>query len=109
MFETIKTKAELDNAIASANGKIVVLDFYAPFCSPCKNLKDQLEKSVDKFSDKAVIYAVDTDDSDAYDLVVTDHNIRSVPTLVFYKDGVVVDRFVGAMASKVIEIIEKHS
>ena len=108
MFKQIKTKAELADALNNANGKVVVLDFFASFCVPCKNLKDSLEKAHDKYSDKAVIYLVDTQDYDSVDLV-TGHKIRNLPTLVFYKDGTEVDRFTGSIATKVIEIIDEHA
>ncbi len=107
-FDSITSQEQLDAALSSSNGKVVILDFYAPWCAPCKNLKDGLEKVYDTLSEKAVIYTIDSDTSETISLVEA-HKVRNVPTLIFYKDGVVVDRFTGNLASKVVEIVNKHS
>lgn len=87
--------------LAAQNGLLVV-DFFATWCGPCKKLSPILDEVAEEFAGKANIVKVDIDESE--DLAV-EFGIRSVPTVLFLKGGQVVDKFVGAVPKS--EIVSK--
>jgi thioredoxin 1 len=76
------------------NEKIVIVDFHASWCGPCKILGPKLEKIVGNFNGKAVFAKVDIDQ--LTDLAL-DYKVNSVPTVVAIKNGKEVGKFVGIM------------
>ncbi len=84
------TKDEYDKAIQSA--KVVVVDFWAPWCAPCKDLGPRLETELKKFPDhKLIKINIDEDDVE----IAKSLNIRAIPTLIVYLDGLGYERIVG--------------
>ncbi len=75
-------------------GMPVVLDFGATWCGPCQVLKPYLEKMSETYAGKAVIGKIDIDESNE---LAMKYGIRNVPTVIFIKDGKVVDKTVGAV------------
>ena len=76
----------------------VVVDFYAPWCNPCKTLAPILGAFAGQYEGKIKIVKVDIDAEENYE-IVTQCSIRSVPTLKFFKNGTSVETIVG-MAPK---------
>lgn len=74
----------------------VMVDFWATWCGPCRALAPTVEELAGEYAGKAVIGKCNVDDCD--DLPMK-YGIRSIPTLLFFKNGELVDRLVGA-ASK---------
>jgi thioredoxin 1 len=70
----------------------VVLDFFADWCQPCKTLSPMIEQLSSEYEGKIIVGKVNSDDNN--DLAVK-YSIRNVPTLIFIKDGKVVDKQVG--------------
>ena len=66
--------------------KVVLVDFFAEWCGPCKRLSPILEELQHEIKDFLVI-KIDVDNEDLNEIVV-DHDVSSMPTLVFYKHGV---------------------
>lgn len=78
-----------------ANNPIVVVDFSATWCGPCKKVAPIVEELANDYSGKAAIGKVDVDDSP--DLTER-YGIRSVPTILFFKNGELqTDKVVGAI------------
>jgi len=73
--------------------KVAVVDFWAPWCGPCKMVGPIIEELAEDYKDAAVIGKVNVDDNSA---VSTKYGIRSIPTVLFIKGGEVVDKVVGA-------------
>ncbi|NLK22089.1 MAG: thioredoxin [Epulopiscium sp.] len=71
----------------------VLVDFFATWCGPCKMMAPIIDQLSEEMSGKAKVYKIDVDQ--ARDLAAQ-YSIMSVPTLVFFKDGEVVDQMVGA-------------
>lgn len=82
--------------------KLLVVDFYATWCGPCKKLSPTLNEVSEELGEQVNIVKVDVDESE--DLAM-DYGIRSVPTVLFFKNGQQVDKFVGALPKS--EIVAK--
>ena len=86
--------------------KLLVVDFFATWCGPCKKLSPTLDEVSEEFGDRDNIVKVDVDESE--DLAMT-YGIRSVPTVLFFKNGQQVDKFVGALPkSEIVSKIENQ-
>lgn len=72
----------------------VAVDFYADWCGPCKMLAPVLEKFSDVYAGKVKIAKVDVDNNPE---LASRFQIRGVPTMIFFKDGKVVDQVVGML------------
>ena len=82
--------------------KLLVVDFFATWCGPCKKLSPTLDEVSEELGEQVNIVKVDVDESE--DLAM-DYGIRSVPTVLFFKNGQQVDKFVGALPKA--EIVAK--
>ncbi|MDD3466757.1 MAG: thioredoxin [Campylobacterales bacterium] len=85
------------NFEATVNSGIAVVDFWAPWCGPCRMVAPIIEELAEEYDGKAKICKVNTDEEQ--DLAVK-FGIRSIPTILFLKDGKVVDQMVGAAAKQ---------
>lgn len=97
--------AQTFNELA-AQDLLLVADFYATWCGPCKKLAPILDEVAEEFAGKANIVKIDVDESE--DLAVR-FGIRTIPTVLFLKGGEVVDKFVGAVPkSEVVAKVQSH-
>ena len=76
------------------DGKLVIVDFWATWCGPCRMLSPILDEVEEEMHDKISVVKVNVDDADE---IAARYRIMSIPTLLFFKDGQVVDKTVGAM------------
>lgn len=74
-------------------GSVVVVDFFSTWCGPCKMLSPILEKFANEHPEVKVV-KVDVDD---FTSIAREYGVTSIPTLVLFKDGVMVDKKVGFM------------
>ncbi len=84
------------NFEATVKEGVSLVDFWAPWCGPCRMIAPVIEELAEEFDGKANICKVNTDEEQ--DIGVK-YGIRSIPTIMFFKDGELVDQMVGA-ASK---------
>jgi len=86
------TDANFESVINA--GKPVFIDFWAAWCGPCRMIAPMVEEIAPSYKDKAVIAKMDVDENQ---VVPQRLGVTSIPTLMMFKDGKLVDRAVGAM------------
>ena len=88
----IATNTSFDELLA--DGKLVIVDFWATWCGPCRMLSPLLDEVEEEMADKITVVKVNVDDADE---IAMRYRIMSIPTLLFFKNGQLVDKSVGAM------------
>lgn len=99
------TDANFDELLSS--NKVVVADFWATWCGPCKAMGPSIDELATEYEGKALIGKVDVEENND---LAEKYAIRSVPTIIFFKDGEMVDKVVGlqpkaALEAKIKELI----
>ena len=86
---------------------VVLVDFWAPWCGPCKMIAPVLQELDTEIGDKAKIVKVDVDENQE---TAGKFGVMSIPTLIVLKDGEVVDKVVGFQPKEALaELIAKHA
>ncbi len=92
------TDANFDELVAS--GKPVVVDFWATWCGPCKKIAPEIEALAKEYEGQAIIGKCDVDSNDG---LTGKFGVRNIPTVLFIKNGEVVDKQVGAAPKSTFE------
>lgn len=75
------------------SGKPLVIDFWAEWCGPCRMVAPIIEELAEEYGDRVLIGKMDVDQNDE---VCGQFGIRNIPTILFFKNGQLVDKHVGA-------------
>jgi thioredoxin 1 len=87
------TTESFKSAIAASTTPVLV-DFWAPWCGPCKAIAPTLEELANELDGKLTIAKVNIDDNDA---VAAEYGVRAIPTMILFKGGKVAETLVGMM------------
>ena len=101
----VLTDDRFEKEITESKG-LSLVDFWADWCGPCHALAPTIESLAEEHSDKISVFKLDVDSNPN---TPQKFQIRGIPTVLFFKDGVLVDRLVGAHPKEVfLKTIEKH-
>lgn len=81
-------------------GKPALVDFWAVWCGPCRMIAPHVEALADEYAGRAVVAKMDVDSNKQWAIK---YGIQSIPTLLFFKDGQMVDRVIGAVDKKLLK------
>ena len=96
--------SNFNDEITNTN-KLVLIDFFATWCGPCKMMLPIVEEISEEFAGKITVAKVDVDGSPS---TAAKFGIRNIPTILFFKDGKVADKQVGAVPkNSLVEKINK--
>ncbi len=98
---TILSEQAFDEAMASTHG-LMMVDFWADWCAPCHAVAPVLEELAEATEGRVTLAKVNVDENPG---LAGRYSIRSIPTILFIKEGKVVDRIVGAAPKAVLEDI----
>jgi len=101
----INSAAEYSSALKEADSKLVVVDFYADWCGPCKRISPFLEELSEKLKN-VVFLKVNVDEVEE---VAQSEGITAMPTFFLYKNQKKIGDLVGASQDKLKELIEKNA
>lgn len=91
---------------AMASAVPVIVDFWAPWCVPCRMVSPIVGEIADDYGDKIMVGKVNVDE---HVRVASRYNITGIPTLLFIKNGQVVDQIIGAAPkARIVSTLEKH-
>lgn len=91
------TKENFNDVIAS--DKLVLIDFWAEWCGPCRVITPIIEELATEYEGKAVITKCNVEDNDD---ITMKYGVRNIPTIIFLKGGEIVDKQVGACTKEAL-------
>ena len=97
----MEVKITKDNFETLKNGELpLVVDFWATWCGPCRMIAPIVEELANEYDGKLVVGKCDVEENDD---IAAEFGIRNIPTILFFKNGQVVDKTVGALSKAKLE------
>ena len=104
----LTTKKDFEEK-AKNSDKLVLVDFWAEWCPPCRMMAPILDDMSKKFDGKLDIVKVNVEESDENKELAAEHGVQGIPNMQIYKDGKVVDQIVGMVPAAGLEDeLKKH-
>lgn len=102
----VVTDADFATQVEGSTG-LTVVDFWATWCGPCRMIAPILDQLAVEFAGKVKVTKLDVDNNQQ---TTVKFGVRSIPTLLFFKDGVLIDQVVGAVPkTQLIAKFEQHT
>jgi thioredoxin 1 len=106
MADVLEVNENNFDEIVLQSNKLALLDMWAEWCGPCKLIHPIMKELANDYAEQIVVTSVDVETSPS---LTGRYRVRNIPTVLFFKDGNVVDKIVGAVPkAKFIEKIEKY-
>lgn len=100
------TDATFQTEVLDSKG-LTLIDLWAPWCGPCVMLSPILEELAEEMKDKVKVIKMNVDENPQ---TAQAHQVMSIPTVMLFKDGKLVEKLIGVQAKQsYIEVINKHS
>ena len=97
----MEVKITNENYESYKNGSLpLVIDFWATWCGPCRMVAPIIEELANEYDGKVTVGKLDVEEADD---IAAEFGIRNIPTIVFMKDGKILDKIVGAASKSKIE------
>lgn len=85
---------------------LVLVDFWAPWCGPCKMIAPVLEEISEEMGDQVKVAKLNVDDNQ---VTTAEYGVMSIPTLLLFKDGEVVEKVIGFQPKEnLVEVLSNH-
>ena len=98
-YVTAATDDNFDAEVLKSS-KPVLVDFWAPWCGPCKAVGPIVDELADQFKDIIKVMKLNVDDSQK---TAQNYNVRSIPTIILFKDGKILDTLIGLVPKERLE------
>jgi len=98
-MEIVLTELNFEQEVIKSD-KPVLVDFWAPWCGPCRMMAPIVEELAEEFKDKAKVGKLNVDENAN---LAQKYNIMSIPTFLIFKDGKVAEQLVGGMGKEVLQ------
>ncbi|HEX6060123.1 MAG TPA: thioredoxin [Gemmatimonadaceae bacterium] len=99
------TDANFETEVEKHDG-VAVVDFWAAWCGPCRAIAPVLDQLAGEYHGKVKVTKLDVD---ANQRTAMKFNVRSIPMVLFFKDGKVVDQVIGAIPNEIKAKFQKHA
>uniref|UniRef100_A0A7C4ELH1 Thioredoxin n=1 Tax=Thermodesulfovibrio aggregans TaxID=86166 RepID=A0A7C4ELH1_9BACT len=93
------TSSKWETEVLNSKG-IIMVDFWAPWCGPCRIIAPTIEELAKEYADKIKVGKLNTDENPE---IATRYGIMGIPTIMFFKDGQRVDQIVGVVPKSVLK------
>jgi len=93
------TDADFENTVLKSSIPVLV-DFWAPWCGPCRAVGPIIDELADEFSGKVLVLKMNVDENPT---TPTKYGIRAIPTLIIFKGGEVLEQITGAVTKNIIK------
>ncbi len=99
---TVSDKKDFETQVLK-NKKLVLVDFWAEWCPPCRMMEPVLEKASEKFKDEVDIVKVNIETSNDNRQLAIDYEVQGIPNMQIFKNGKVVDQLIGMRPQGTLE------
>ena len=99
------TDSDFENEIIKSELPVLV-DFWAVWCAPCRIIAPVIDEIAESYGAKIKVGKVNVDDNSK---IASQYGIRSIPTVILFKDGQVADQVIGANAAEIKKIVEQNA